>query len=54
MSSYLNDTPMVEPFITLRHARCTALIPPFILKPEEVEFLFSVFGEAADTAMKVN
>jgi len=33
---------------------CIAVGPPFISKPEEVEFLCSVLGDAVDAAMKVN
>ena len=33
---------------------CIAVGPPFISKPEEVEFLCSVLCEAVDTAMKIN
>jgi len=32
---------------------CIAVGPPFISKPEEVEFLCSVLGEAIDVAMKI-
>jgi len=33
---------------------CIAVGPPFISKPEEVEFLCSVLGDAVDAAMKIN
>jgi beta-alanine--pyruvate transaminase len=33
---------------------CIAVGPPFISKPEEVEFLCGVLGEAVDAAMKIN
>jgi beta-alanine--pyruvate transaminase len=32
---------------------CVVIGPPFISKPEEVEFLCSVLGDAVDVAMKV-
>ena len=33
---------------------CIAVGPPFISKPQEVEFLCSVLGDAIDAAMKLN
>ena len=33
---------------------CIAVGPPFISKPEEVEFLCTVLGDAIDDAMKIN
>ena len=33
---------------------CIAVGPPFISKPEEVEFLCSVLGDAVDAAMQIN
>ena len=33
---------------------CVVIGPPFISKPEEVEFLCSVLGDAVDDAMKIH